>query len=184
MSNGSPKIDKDTTFFLAKQLSAEDKVKLLDLLKEETSGVIRATSDKEEYLKLVREASDYGQVEFDKNILYISSSALGLTIAFIDKIVKLDEALGTWFLWIGWVLLGSTILLYVLSHLISAIIQINLIKKVKSLDATGYPQVSEHPEINSKIVFGTRLILGTNLVLYLGMASGIFFIMKFLFHNL
>lgn len=58
----------------------------------------------------------YSTQEYDKNILYIASGALGISFAFIEKIVTLKSASFNWVLMAGWVFLTLTILLYLFSH--------------------------------------------------------------------
>jgi thiosulfate reductase cytochrome b subunit len=188
MGNVTFIVDKDNTFNLVNQLTTADKKELVEQLKNDGTGTASAiskpTSDAKEYLELVRKVHDYGQEEYDKNILYISSSALGLTLAFIDKIVKLNAAIYKWNLWTGWLLLGSTILLYVVSHLISAHVQRLLITKVEAAEKNNVLKVREDTDVKSVIKNGSNFISVINWFLYLGMTIGIISIMKFLYHNL
>jgi hypothetical protein len=61
----------------------------------------------------------YSITEFDKSIVFIASGALGISMAFIDKIVKLEIAKDKEFLLIAWYLFGSTIFLSLVTHFIS-----------------------------------------------------------------
>ncbi len=187
MGNIQFSIDKTNTFSLVNQLSIDDKKELIKQLKEDGSGVAVAapveSSDKEEYLGLLRKTHDYSQEEFDKNILYISSSTLGLTLAFIEKIAPLKEAVYKWDLWFGWFMLGATILLFVLSHHISAHVINWLITRVNNV-ADNVKSVRKEENVKRLRDNGGRFIASINWVLYAGMATGIISIMSFLYHNL
>lgn len=75
------------------------------------------TEDKER--EAFQKSIENSENDFEKNLTYISSGALGLSLAFIDKIVKLENANHSIFLVIGWVFLTLTLSLNLLSHLIS-----------------------------------------------------------------
>jgi len=153
--------------------------------KKDQPKIQNAKTENDEYLKLLRRTYDYGQEEFDKNILYVSSSALGLTLAFIEKIVKLENAISKDKLWTGWCLLGSTIILYVLSHLVSSLFMQKLISDTKDSMAKR-PEDVVQKTISNKIsnIFGTAIVNFSNLLLYSLMSLGIIYIILFLHNNL
>lgn len=59
------------------------------------------------------------QSDFEKNLVYLSAGALALSIGFIEKVIKLQDASSRWLLIASWGLLASTLLLNLASHLIS-----------------------------------------------------------------
>ncbi|MEQ9064080.1 MAG: hypothetical protein RIE58_07875 [Vicingaceae bacterium] len=61
----------------------------------------------------------YSNTQFDKNVLFIATGALGISFAFIDKIVVLKEAMQKALLYNGWSLLVWTMLLSLFSHFVS-----------------------------------------------------------------
>lgn len=56
------------------------------------------------------------QQEYDKQLLYIATGTLGITFAFIEKIIPLKEAKVVWVLFVGWLLLVGCIILFLFSH--------------------------------------------------------------------
>jgi hypothetical protein len=187
MGKVSIEVTKEDIFILARQLGKEEKQVLVDILGQEISASAQVvpepvTSNKEKYLEERNKVYDYSQEQFDKNVLYISSSALALTLVFIEKIVKITDSRHKFYLWVGWALLGGTILLYLLSHLLSAYFQKWVIKKVE--DLKNIPDVKENEgvkKLRKRITFVIRTI---NLILYVGLATGIIYIMLFLYYNL
>lgn len=75
--------------------------------------------------------------DFEKNLTYISAGALGLSLTFIEKIITIDSSSHKWFLILGWILLGLTLSINLISHLISSyynrISQEDFDKKAKNL---------------------------------------------------
>ncbi|HEX8549067.1 MAG TPA: hypothetical protein VF691_19025 [Cytophagaceae bacterium] len=61
----------------------------------------------------------YSTTEFDKSIVFIASGALGLSMAFIDKVVKLDTAHYKVLLILAWYFFGMAICLSLITHFIS-----------------------------------------------------------------
>lgn len=74
--------------------------------------------DKEYYNQLFELYKESG-AQFDKQVLYISSGALGITITFISDIVSLDCAVYKYLLTIAWSILSLIILMGLLSHYLS-----------------------------------------------------------------
>lgn len=54
---------------------------------------------------------------FDSNVLTLSSAGLGISVAFIDKIIKLSEASFIFLLYISWVLFIITIIITLVSYI-------------------------------------------------------------------
>ncbi|HEY0679509.1 MAG TPA: hypothetical protein VGD17_14595 [Chitinophagaceae bacterium] len=71
------------------------------------------------YEEKLYELYTHSSQEFDKHLLYIATSALGITFAFIEKIVPLKDASNTNVLFAGWLGLTGTIILFLLSHRVS-----------------------------------------------------------------
>lgn len=55
-----------------------------------------------EYWQQLNEAYIASSAQFDKQILFLSSGALGLSFAFIKDIVKLNESNHKWLLVLSW----------------------------------------------------------------------------------
>lgn len=69
-----------------------------------------------EYWQQLNKAYIESSSQFDKQVLFLASGALGLSFAFIKDIVKLAEATNKWLLISAWSLFGAVILLSIISH--------------------------------------------------------------------
>lgn len=69
-----------------------------------------------EYWQQLNKAYIESSSQFDKQVLFLASGALGLSFAFIKDIVKLAEATNKWLLISSWSLFGAVILLSIISH--------------------------------------------------------------------
>jgi anaerobic C4-dicarboxylate transporter len=72
-----------------------------------------------EFRKYYQEAINKSEDDFEKNLIYLSSGALGLTLIFIEKIVPPQNSIYLFLLILGWVLLTVTLGINLVSHLIS-----------------------------------------------------------------
>lgn len=61
----------------------------------------------------------YSNEQFDKQILFIASGALGVSFAFIDKLIELRKSIRKELLIDSWYLLSIVILIALVSHFIS-----------------------------------------------------------------
>jgi ABC-type Fe3+-siderophore transport system permease subunit len=85
-----------------------------------------------EYWQQLNKAYIESSSQFDKQVLFLASGALGLSFAFIKDIVKLAVATNKWLLISSWSLFGVVILLSIISHYTS-LKAIN--KKIHNLNA-------------------------------------------------
>lgn len=69
-----------------------------------------------EYWQQLNKAYIESSSQFDKQVLFLASGALGISFAFIKDIVKLDVATHKWILIFSWSLFGAVILLSIISH--------------------------------------------------------------------
>ena len=61
------------------------------------------------------------QESFEKQLSYISAGALGLSMVFIEKVVKnVNQACYKWVLILSWIFLGLTLVVNLISHLLAA----------------------------------------------------------------
>lgn len=72
--------------------------------------------DKNTYLEQLNKAYIESSSQFDKQVLFIASGALGISLAFIKDIVKLDVATNKPLLLLSWISFGAVILICILSH--------------------------------------------------------------------
>lgn len=85
-----------------------------------------------EYWQQLNKAYIESSSQFDKQLLFFASGALGLSFAFIKDIVKLDVATNKSILVTAWSLFGIVIILSIISHYTS-LKAINT--KIKNLNA-------------------------------------------------
>jgi len=72
--------------------------------------------DKNTYLEQLNKAYIESSSQFDKQVLFIASGALGISLAFIKDIVKLDVATNKPLLLLSWISFVAVILICILSH--------------------------------------------------------------------
>lgn len=72
--------------------------------------------DKKPYLERLNKVYIESSSQFDKQVLFIASGALGISFAFIKDIVKLDVATQKPLLLLAWASFGAVILICILSH--------------------------------------------------------------------
>lgn len=72
--------------------------------------------NEEQYLEQLNKAYIESSSQFDKQVLFIASGALGISLAFIKDIVKLDVATNKVLLLLAWIFFGAVILICILSH--------------------------------------------------------------------
>ena len=74
----------------------------------------------EEYIKAKYQALSYGNEQFDKNVLFIASGALGISFAFIEQVVpNLASAVNKNFLIDSWYCFAGVIFISLVAHFIS-----------------------------------------------------------------
>jgi hypothetical protein len=72
--------------------------------------------DKSTYLEQLNKAYIQSSSQFDKQVLFIASGALGISLAFIKDVVKLEGATNKPLLLLAWISFGTVILICILSH--------------------------------------------------------------------
>lgn len=75
---------------------------------------------KENYERELQGYYEKSQELFEKQLSYLSAGALSLSIGFSDDVVDPEHAIFKWLLFIFWILLGLTLMLNFVSHIISA----------------------------------------------------------------
>jgi quinol-cytochrome oxidoreductase complex cytochrome b subunit len=137
-------------------MTKEDKEKLKDY--------------KAELIKVLEKS----QEGFEKQLSYISAGALGLSMIFIEKVVKnINHANFKWLLAGSWFLLGLTLTANLISHLISAR---NMYKTLEDIENDKY-----EPE---KVRRRTNNINKLNYATVVSLLFGILFLILFVTINL
>jgi hypothetical protein len=73
-----------------------------------------------DYTEQQYQALKYGNEQFDKNVLFIASGALGISFAFIEKIIPdLKQAVSKELLIYSWYCFAGVIFISLLAHFIS-----------------------------------------------------------------
>ena len=72
--------------------------------------------EKDNYLEQLNKLYLESSSQFDKQVLFIASGALGISLAFIKDIVKLNVATNKPLLLLSWMSFGAVILICILSH--------------------------------------------------------------------
>lgn len=124
---------------------------------------------------------NYSTTEFDKSIIFIASGALGISMAFIDKVVKLDEAHCKCLLILSWDFFGVTIFLSLVTHFVSVMANRWAIQNCPSED-------NENDTLEQKYITGEKKwnwsIRGLNLLMIVGLLLGLFFFLRFIHFNI
>lgn len=119
---------------------------------------------------------DKSEDYFENKITYISAGALGLSFAFIEKIVNIEIAVNKWLLIFGWVLLCITLLINLLSHLISKRYAYKIQDELDELDEENEAMIIGFNRSVRNRNFKTDLL---NLFSGIILISGILFIIIF-----
>lgn len=72
--------------------------------------------EKNTYIEQLNKACIESSSQFDRQVLFIASGALGISLAFIKDIVKLDVSTNKVLLMLSWIFFGAVILICILSH--------------------------------------------------------------------
>jgi len=102
-----------------------------------------------EYRKSILESKSKSDDDFEKYITLISSGGLGVTIAYINDIIPIKESVGSWVLFLGWIMLCTTLFLNLLSHHKSSICNE---KTIDEIDELEYEELSDNIDSRNKII--------------------------------
>ena len=132
---------------------------------------IRIENEWNNFRNSVYETKSKSQDDFEKYINVIASGGIALTIAFFDKIVKIETAGNIWIIIIGWILLVITLL----SNLISHYLTIQYAEKtINEINDKLYDSIFDNVKIRNKKT--TILNIISIVALFTGIASIITFI--------
>lgn len=129
----------------------------------------------QEYIKAKYQALSYGNEQFDKNVLFIASGALGISFGFIEKVVpNLDIAQNKCLLIDSWYCFAGVIFISLVAHFIStmanrwAIIHDNM-------EEVRYNRISGR---------WNKSIRTLNVFMILGLFSGVLLLVLFVKQNI
>ncbi|MDQ3191282.1 MAG: hypothetical protein M3Q58_06795 [Bacteroidota bacterium] len=124
-----------------------------------------------EYLQQLNKAFFESSTQFDKQLLFFSAGAFGLSFAFIKDIVALNLATDKNILIIAWAFFGAVILLSVISH-------------YTSLKAINYKIQNIHINIDKISKRLNTLTKWFNIMMILFLASGLTLLTYFIAINI
>lgn len=129
----------------------------------------------EEYTKAQYGALEYSNQQFDKNVLFIASGALGISFAFIEQIIPdMQNAICSKFLIRSWHFFAGVIFLSLVAHFISILANRWAIENDEQ-SCKNY---------NRKKFAWNWLIRSLNVIMILGLLAGIILLIKFVKLNI
>jgi hypothetical protein len=122
----------------------------------------------------------YSSEHFDKNVLYIASGALGISFAFIEKIVDLKTAVCKGYLFSAWYLFAGVIFISMVSHFVSI--------RVITWSITNHVYQNEPEKMlkdyTKKQQKQSKWIKGLNGFMMIGLFFGILLFILFIHYNI
>lgn len=129
----------------------------------------------EEYIKAKYQALSYGNEQFDKNVLFIASGALGISFGFIEKVIpNLDTAQNKCLLIDSWYCFAGVIFISLVAHFISVM-------------ANRWAIVNDNMEDAKFNKISRRwnyVIRSSNILMIAGLLTGIFLLVAFVKQNI
>jgi hypothetical protein len=127
------------------------------------------------YLDQQYDALKYSNEQFDKNVLYIASGALGISFAFIEKIIPdMTRAVSTHLINISWYFFAGVIFLSLVSHFISI---------MANRWAIAHDDENEL-QYRKNCTYWNHVIRTLNVIMILGLLAGILFLIQFVNQNI
>lgn len=123
---------------------------------------------KKDYLKQLYEDYKYSIEKFDSQALYISSGALGLSLAFLKDIVPVQNAIGYWLFYLAlWVFVAIILIGFIAHYKSSRLIE----KRIKLLETDRFDEIKEDNSIHTinKIIIGASAVGISALVLFVSL---------------
>ncbi|MCT4665985.1 MAG: hypothetical protein N4A45_12220 [Flavobacteriales bacterium] len=129
--------------------------------------------DEDKYTEVQYQALKYSNEQFDKNILFIASGALGISFAFIEKVIPdLSKAVYKNSLIASWYCFAGVIFISLSAHLLSMMANRWAIANVN------------HPEYEKITTRWNLLIRGINIAMILGLLAGNILLISFIKLNI
>jgi len=129
------------------------------------------TDDSNAYLEQLNKVYIESSSQFDKQVLFIASGALGISLAFIKDIVKLDIATNKNLLLLSWIFFGAVILICILSHYTS----------LKAINFKIENIYQKKDKISRRFNFFTQLF---NILMIVFLATGLILLFVFIGINI
>ncbi|MBX9448806.1 MAG: hypothetical protein KL787_03415 [Taibaiella sp.] len=117
--------------------------------------------NKENYLNELYKAYEYSTAEFDKSLTLISCGILGVSFAFIEKIVPIASAECKDLLINAWVILGIAIGISLIAHYLNIVFIKIVIKNYNSKNSPLEERVRKRSEIAIQLLNLITFLLTT-----------------------
>jgi hypothetical protein len=126
------------------------------------------------YIQQQYEALKYSNEQFDKNVLFIASGALGISFAFIDKIIPdLANAINSSLLIKSWYFFAGVIFISLVAHFIS--IMANRWAIMHDDNEQNYDKVRNRWNLTLRTI---------NILMIIGLLLGIVMLIRFVNFNI
>ena len=133
-------------------------------------------SAEEDYIQQKYQVLNYSNDQFDKNVLFIASGALGISFGFIEKVVpNLDSTTNQCFLIDSWYCFGGVIFISLLAHFISMMAIRWSIRENNNYCTDKYQKVEKA---------WNYTVRGMNIFMIVGLFTGIVLLIAFVKHNI
>ena len=129
-------------------------------------------SKNDKYTDEQYQALKYSNEQFDKNVLYIASGALGISFAFIEKIVNLKVAHCKELLISSWYLFAGVIFISLIAHFVSIMVNRWAIAN------------ANHKNYNRNTCVFNWCVRILNIFMIIGLFIGIILLIKFIYLNI
>jgi hypothetical protein len=137
-------------------------------------------AERNEYTKEQYAALTYSNEQFDKNVTFIASGALGISFAFIEKIVKLENAHCKCWLIVSWYIFAIVIFISLLTHFISILANRWSIENRCDEDSSD----KEKKEYDFIAKCWNYSIRGLNILMLGGLLIGMIYLISFIKDNI
>lgn len=135
----------------------------------------------DEYSKEQYATLKYSNEQFDKNVQFIASGALGISFAFIEKIVQMNKAICKYQLIYAWYIFVFVIFISLIAHFVSVIANRWAIENQCADDDTYEVQIAYFKKVNYKWNYPIR---GLNILMILGLLVGLLYLISFIQNNI
>jgi hypothetical protein len=131
------------------------------------------TQKEQQYTQELYNTLNYSNQQFDKNVLFIASGALGVSFAFIDKLVpNLENAIEKNCLINAWYWFAAVIFISMVSHFIS------------SLSIRWRIENHKKYNVDNGVIKWNWVIRGLNILMMSGLLIGTILLINFINQNI
>lgn len=125
----------------------------------------------QEYKVELKKVYEKNQDAFEKQLSFISAGALGFSMFFVEKLISdFNVSKCTWAIIASWLILGSTLIINLISHLLSAR---NNYKTISEIDNDQY----DFNKVDKRIIIVSFINWTTIVMLFTGIILFIFFVL-------